>query len=134
MRGIEHLHPYMRNKAEQLVKKCSEKGLIIQITDTKRNKAEQDKLYAQGRTEVGNIVTNCKYPNSYHNWGLAFDFCRADGKGAYNDSDNFFRKVGAVGHELGLTWGGDFKSIVDKPHFETHKYGVLKDLKEWISC
>lgn len=129
MRGTEYLHPYMKNKAEQLVVKCKEKGLIIQITDTKRNKGEQDKLYAQGRTEAGNIVTNCKYPNSYHNWGLAFDFCRADGKGAYNDTDNFFRKVGAVGRELGLVWGGDFKSIKDKPHFETHKYGVLKELK-----
>lgn len=117
-RDITQLHPEAQRLALLLVEKCKEQGLIIKITDCVRSKAEQDALYAQGRTAPGSIVTNVKYPNSRHNWGDAFDFCRNDGKGAYNDSDGFFAKVGAIGKSLGLEWGGDWKSIVDKPHFQ----------------
>ena len=53
---------------------------------------------------------------SQHQWGIAFDFYRNDGKGAYNESDRFFERVGAAGKSLGLGWGGDWNSLVDKPH------------------
>ena len=29
-----------------------------------------------------------------------------------------YKAVGALGMELGLDWGGSWKSIVDQPHFE----------------
>lgn len=123
MRGIEHLIKEAREKAELLVSECAKVGLIVKITDTLRAKQEQDALYNQGRTTAGNIVTNCKYPNSMHNWGVAFDICRNDGRGAYNDSDGWFSKVGAIGERIGLEWGGHFKSFVDKPHFQLKQWG-----------
>lgn len=122
-RDITQLHPEAQRLALLLVEKCKEQGLIIKITDCVRSKAEQDALYAQGRTKPGSIVTNVKYPNSRHNWGDAFDFCRNDGKGAYYDKDGFFAKVGKIGKSLGLEWGGDWKSIVDKPHFQLKGWG-----------
>jgi hypothetical protein len=38
-----------------------------------RTFAEQDALYAQGRTRKGLRVTNAKGGQSYHNYGLAAD-------------------------------------------------------------
>lgn len=122
-RDIKQLHPEAQRLAELLVNECAAAGLKIKITDCLRDKAEQDALYAQGRTAPGNIVTNVKYPSSMHNWGIAFDFCRNDGKGAYYDGDGFFKKVGAIGKKLGLEWGGDWKSIIDKPHFQLAGWG-----------
>lgn len=117
------LHPELNKKLDDLVEKCEAKGLRIKITDTVRTKSEQDALYAQGRTVAGAIVTNVKYPNSMHNWGIAADFCRNDGKGAYNDADGFFAKVGEVAESIGLEWGGRWTGFVDKPHLQMSGWG-----------
>ena len=69
-----------------------------------------------------------KNPYSNHNWGMAFDICRNDGRGDYNDSDSWFKKVGTVGVKLGLEWGGNWKGTPDKPHFELTKYGDTNTL------
>lgn len=129
-RDINLLHPDLQNIVSKFLKECEENGLIVKTTDTFRDKNEQNTLYAQGRTEVGKIVTNVKYPFSNHNWGIAFDFCRNDGKGAYNDYDNFFYKVGQIGKKYGLIWGGDWKELQDKPHFEYLKYGNAQILNQ----
>ena len=122
-RDINQLHPQAKELAEKLVAYCATAGLQIKITDCLRSKAEQDALYAQGRSTAGSIVTSVKYPNSMHNWGIAFDFCRNDGYGAYYDEDGFFKKVGQIGKNLGLEWGGDWTSFVDKPHFQLSGWG-----------
>ncbi len=127
-RDITLLHPEVQAIIPKFLNECKNRGLIVKTTDTVRTKAEQDKLYAQGRTKPGNIVTWVKYPYSNHNWGMAFDICRNDGKGAYNDSDGWFKKVGQVGKSFGLEWGGDWKDTPDKPHFELTKYGDTNTL------
>lgn len=125
MRDITLCHPRLQKLAAELISKCAAKGLQIKIGETLRTKAEQDALYAQGRTTPGNIVTNAPGSSysSYHQWGTAFDIYRADGRGAYYDSDGFFSKVGAIGTSIGLEWGGNWKSIVDKPHFQLPDWG-----------
>ena len=125
MRDVTQLHPDLQKKAKELVDKCAKKGLKIKITECLRTKAEQDALYAQGRTKPGSIVTNAKGSSysSMHQWGVAFDFCRNDGKGAYEDKDGFFTKVGKVGVSIGLEWGGNWRSIKDKPHFQLPNWG-----------
>jgi len=110
MRGLEHLHKTVHAKAELLVSRCLEVGLKVKITDTLRTEAEQNAIPAAN--------TKAKYPMSMHNWGLAFDICRADGKGAYDTSDAFFEKVGRIGESIDLTWGGSWTSFRDLPHFE----------------
>lgn len=122
MRGTQYLHPQAEKLAELLVSECSKQGLNVAITETFRTQAEQDALYAQGRTTSGSIVTYAQYPYSAHCWGVAFDFCKNISGSAYDDSDGFFSKVGAIGKSLGLFWGGDFKSFTDKPHFELPDY------------
>lgn len=128
MRGLKHLHPKARAKAEELQKLCEAKGLSLLITDTLRNKAEQDALYTQGRNASGvivdkaKVVTNAVYPNSPHCWGVAFDFCRNVKEKEYDDSDGFFKTVGNLGKSIGLTWGGDWTNFPDKPHLELPEF------------
>ena len=127
-------HPELQHKAEKLVSACKGQDLLIGIGECYRTVAEQDALYAKGRTEPGSIVTNAKGSSysSHHQWGTAFDIYRNDGEGAYNDSDGFFSKVGAIGVKIGLEWGGNWTSPVDKPHFQLPYWGsttaMLKNL------
>lgn len=125
MRNINQLHPRLQKKITELQEKCKQQGLIIGIGECLRTAAEQDALYAQGRTKPGKKVTNCKGSSysSMHQWGVAFDIYRSDGKGAYYDKDGFFARVGKIGQEIGLEWGGSWKSIVDMPHFQLPDWG-----------
>lgn len=126
MRNINSLHPELIEKLYLLKDICQKNGLKIGIGECVRTAQEQDILYAQGRTKPGNIVTNCKGStySSMHQWGVAFDFYRNDGKGLYNDNDGFFVKVGKIGEDIGLMWGGSWKSPVDKPHFQLPNWGA----------
>ena len=146
MRDITLCHPRLQTLTAQLVDKCAGAGLPIKIGESFRSVAEQDALYAQGRTQPGSIVTNAKGSSysSQHQWGIAADFYRADGKGAYNEAGDYFNRVGAIAKQLGLAWGGDWKSIVDKPHVYLpdwgsgtgilkQKYGTFENFKKtWV--
>lgn len=128
-RDISVCHPRLQVKAIQLVGECEKQGLKIKVTDCFRSREEQDALYAKGRTvpPIGKKYTVTNAPgssySSHHMWGTAFDFCRNDGRDAYDDRDGFFSKVGAIGKNLGLEWGGDWSSLVDKPHFQLPDWG-----------
>ena len=79
--------------------------------------AEQDELFAQGRTKPGKRVTNAKGGESNHNFGVAFDVGVFEGN-AYLDDSPAYDAVGAIGASIGLEWGGHWISLVDKPHFQ----------------
>ena len=112
MRDIRALHPQLQQKLSELQTLCRKNGLPIGIGECLRTIQEQDALYAQGRTEPGNKVTNARGStySSQHQWGIAADFYRNDGTGAFNTAGSFFEKVGALARSLGLGWGGDWKS------------------------
>ena len=125
MRDITLCHPRLQAIASEWVKACESAGLKVAIGETYRTVAEQDALYAQGRTKPGNKVTNARGSSysSQHQWGIAFDFYRADGKGAYNEDGDFFGRAATIAKNLGLAWGGDWKSIVDNPHVYLPDWG-----------
>ena len=133
MRDITLCHPRLQHLATQWQKECLDQGIIVEIGETLRTVKEQDALYEQGRTKPGPIVTNAKGSSysSQHQWGIAFDFylkMDVDGDGkiaddAYNDSKGHFRKAAEIGKKLGLAWGGDWSSIVDKPHLYLPDWG-----------
>ena len=133
-RDISLCHPELQKKAEKLVSACRGQGLLIEIGECYRTVAEQDALYAKGRTAPGSIVTNAKGSSysSHHQWGTAFDIYRNDGTGAYNNSGGFFDLVGTIGVKIGLEWGGNWTSPIDKPHFQLPYWGsttiTLKNL------
>lgn len=139
MRGIEKLHPDLQKLIPKFLEECKKQGLDVLITETLRTQAEQEALYAKGRTVAGKIVTNCRGFQSPHVWGVSFDFCRNVKGREYDNSDQFFNKVGKIaktifdGTEYDLFWGGDFKSFVDMPHIEMIKYLPANSTKDLIS-
>ena len=83
---IELLHPVLRNQAQSLYEEANRRltgRAKMLIVSTLRTFAEQDELYAQGRTKPGKRVTNAKGGQSLHNYGVAIDFALLiDGKTA----------------------------------------------------
>ena len=133
MRVITALHPTLQEKAAQLKEVCGKQGISILYSECLRTKAEQDALYAQGRTTPGRIVTNAKGStySSQHQWGIAIDFyidMDVDGDGskkddAFNNSTGLFNKVGQIAKSIGLGWGGDWTSFKDTPHLYLPDWG-----------
>ncbi|WP_151735796.1 M15 family metallopeptidase [Paenibacillus tengchongensis] len=122
------LHPVVLTAAGALLQRSYARGVPIMITQGMRTIAEQNELYAQGRTKKGPIVTNAKGGSSYHNYGLAIDFALLlpDGKtlawDMNRDGDNDkvadYREVAEEGKKLGFAWGGDWASFKDYSHLE----------------
>jgi peptidoglycan L-alanyl-D-glutamate endopeptidase CwlK len=110
---LTDLLPEVKEKMDKLIQVCDILGMPIRVTSGFRSFEEQNKLYAQGRTTAGNIVTNAKGGESDHNFGKAFDIVFR--KTGYEGDWEF---VGKIGKQLGLKWGGDWKGgFIDKPHF-----------------
>ncbi len=85
-RSIEDLQPIFRARVVEWLNDCATHGLEILITCTLRSRAEQDTLYAYGRTvknpnspasakyPLGKVATNAKAGQSAHQYGIALDF------------------------------------------------------------
>lgn len=115
---IAQVHPELATRVRIVIDNLAAKGHTVEIVQGLRTYAEQNALYAQGRTRKGPIVTNAKGGSSNHNFGLAVDLCPfVNGKPDWN-ATAVFNVIGAEGKRAGLNWGGDFKSLKDLPHLE----------------
>lgn len=116
-KNIATLLPEVQPIARALVQKAALNGIRIKVISGLRTYAEQDELYAQGRTKPGPKVTNARGGYSNHNFGVAFDVGVFEGQKYLEDSVKY-KAVGVLGTDLGLEWGGNWKTIVDQPHFQ----------------
>ena len=74
---IEDLEPQTQALCLAFLQDCEEAGISLRVTHTMRTMDEQAKLYAQGRTLPGAVVTRARPGQSPHNYGMAFDVCFA---------------------------------------------------------
>lgn len=116
-KNIDTLHDKVKPYARALILKAKQKGWNFKITSALRTFEEQDALFAQGRTKPGKIVTNARSGASNHNYGTAFDVTLFNGSQPVWNSP-LYKALGAIGEEIGLEWGGNWKSIKDEPHFQ----------------
>lgn len=148
MADINKLRPKTKQLAQMLIDECKKQGIDIVLIETFRSTETQDAYYAQGRLPLSEVnalrkvaglqpiseyvnekkITNARSGESAHNYGLAFDICpKVNGKLAWNRID-LFDKIGKIASTLvvdgvyKLVWGGNFKSISDKPHFEMENW------------
>lgn len=129
-RKIGDLSTAVQGKCNRFAVECLKSGIDILITSTYRDKESQDALYAQGRTEPGNIVTNAKGGQSFHNWRVAFDVVPLiNGKPVWND-DTLWLSIGHIGKVCGLEWAGDWKKFTEKPHFQYTQGLTIKDFQK----
>jgi len=130
MDKLKLLKPKVKKLALALQKKAQAEGINLIFTCGFRSIAEQNQLYARGRTVPGKIVTIARGGDSLHNYGVAFDICPViGGKAIWNDL-KLFNRIGKIGQELGLEWGGAWSGFVDRPHFQYTAGYFLRDFKQ----
>lgn len=117
------LHPICRDKAIEAYNeaiKTTPDGVHPYIDQTYRTFEESNKLYAQGRTTPGQIVSNAKGGQSWHNYGLALDFhLQINGKDIWDEKNQNWMVVVNCFKQHGFTWGGNFPgTFKDYPHLE----------------
>lgn len=114
----KELLPLVQRKLKAHKDICAKHGLHFLVTCTYRSVDAQNQLYAQGRTKAGNIVTNAKGGQSFHNWRVAYDFVpTVNGKVDWNN-EALFGAIGYFGQQIGLEWGGSWKGFKDMPHMQ----------------
>lgn len=125
LNNLEGLHPKLQEFATELIKVTP---YDITITCGVRTAEEQNKLYQQGRTKAGKIVTKCdgykiksKHQVKADGLGYAFDIAVIiDNKSNWNKK--VFKDVADSARELmkkyNIEWGGDWKNFSDYPHFQ----------------
>ena len=114
---ISTLLPDVQPYARALVQKAALTGITIRIISGTRTWEEQNALYARGRTLPGPKVTNARGGYSNHNFCIAFDVGVFSGQ-RYLAESTHYKVVGGLGMDLGLEWGGNWKTMVDQPHFQ----------------
>lgn len=124
--NIATLHPKVQDYARALIQAAAQQGIAIKVISGTRSYDEQNALYAQGRTKPGVVVTNARAGYSNHNFGIAFDVGVFDAKGSYVEESPLYKVVGSLGSGLGLTWGGNWKTVEDQPHFQLRPQWAAK--------
>jgi peptidoglycan L-alanyl-D-glutamate endopeptidase CwlK len=133
-RSLADLHPKCAAMCQAHQAACAAEGIDLLVTQTLRTAAEQDALYAQGRTAPGKIVTNAQGGDSWHQWGLAYDVVplRA-GKpvwGTRGEDGALWARVGLLGEQCGLEWAGRWTgSLRETAHFQWRGGLSIADLK-----
>lgn len=122
---LDQLGDYTKAKAYEWYNWCVSKQVDILIVQTKRTLEEQKANVANGASQT---------MRSYHLVGQALDFVPVQktgnskgtaewgwyGKAPFSDA---IKKAKAIG----FTWGGDWTSLVDKPHLQWDKIGYGAD-------
>jgi peptidoglycan L-alanyl-D-glutamate endopeptidase CwlK len=127
---LSRLAPALATKGRTLIQRCQEAGIAIRVSQGLRTWAEQDALYVRGRTAPGDIRTNARGGESFHNFGMAFDIVILEsGRITWDPRHPGWRIAGEIGTSLGLLWGGTWKSIRDLPHFEIRAQLTLQECR-----
>src|SRR5262249_27625927 len=117
-RNIQGLEPAVQQAAVGFIRKAKEAGFDIKITSGNRSYAEQNDLFAQGRTRPGPIVTDARGGYSHHNFGLAFDVTLFKNGAIVKDAKEY-AKLAPIAASCGLKWGGNWNTMKgDNDHFE----------------
>ncbi|WP_397538458.1 M15 family metallopeptidase [Rummeliibacillus pycnus] len=130
------LDPIVDEMKNKLINDAANQKIDVIITEGIRSFAKQDELYQQGRTTRGKIVTNTRAGESFHNYGLAFDYALLDKNGEIiwdtnydgngNGKSDWF-EVADIGKKLGFNWGGDWIGFKDYPHLQM-TFGLSIDM------
>lgn len=133
------LHPAFRNAAKAFWVAAEADGLDLVLVTTWRDPAVQAKLYAQGRTEPGKIVTWAKPGQSAHNVtrGGQPASCAIDVAPRhvlrFKDwlpADPAWASIGEVVERIqGLEWGGTWPGRKnDQPHIQLRNWKTITEV------
>lgn len=139
---IHTLVPKAQIAARKVLNLAKTMPFTVKIGSGTRSCAEQNSLYAQGRSEPGHIVTNAQCGQSLHNFGIAWDVDIFVNGEYYDGSDKdpararleektYTDLANAVLAKIpGIDWGGQWK-FVDNPHYQVATGGkTVTQLRE----
>jgi len=119
-KAIATLLPATQRAARRFLRECALHGMDVRVISGTRTYAEQDEIYAQGRTKKpGPIVTRARGGQSNHNFGLAFDVGVFEG-GKYLPDGSEYSMIATL-RPPGVEWGGDWPMSLggpDRPHYQ----------------
>ena len=121
------VNPQLAAKVRQLATLLAGENIDLRVTQGLRSFGAQQKLYAQGRSQPGKIVTNAPPGHSWHEFGLAVDVAPFDSNGQpdWNSGDAAWKRIIGLGESLGMLSGSTFISCPDDPHFQmTGKFPI----------
>jgi hypothetical protein len=110
---VNALHPYFRDKVQQLISICKVKGIELAFVETYRTHAKQAEYKGMGKK-----YTRSGAGKSKHQYGFAVDVVPMVNDSAVWHNALLWRKIGVVGERLGLRWGGRWRRPFDPGHFE----------------
>lgn len=126
--NLKGVHPRLVTLLTEAIKNTP---IDFTIVEGVRTTQRQQELYAQGRTKPGTIVTNVdgikrksNHQPKADGYGYAVDlYPFLSGKVDVNAAKELkviaaHIKVIATQLKIKITWGGDWKSPYDPPHFE----------------
>lgn len=135
-RNIATLHPRAQAKAREFmalaVPLMQQYGAEVKIIGGYRTYAEQDALYAQGRTKPGPVVTKARGGFSNHNFATAWDVGIFKG-GKYLEDSPLYSRLGELADDVGIEWGGNWK-FRDEPHFEVRTGLTMEQKRQRIAA
>lgn len=118
-RLLSELDTKVAAMAEAAIAECRTAKLLLLVTCTYRSGAEQDGLYAQGRTKPGRIVTNARAGQSLHQYRVALDlYPLVNGKPDFSGSAPEWQLIAAIFKRHGFEWAYEWKKFREKPHFQ----------------
>jgi hypothetical protein len=127
---VESLDADFRARVKAWITECCEQKLTPYIYEGRRTMQRQAELWAIGRTTLGKIVTKARPGQSYHNYGLAFDWVplvRHPKKEGYYmamfEDEAAYRKGAAIGKPhliVPISW--------ESGHLQDGKYASLADV------
>ena len=112
-RSISDLRADVAENCRALLMLAEREGLSVLVTETVRDAAYQRMLAEKGYAAKGAVTPSFHAEHA----GLAFDICKNEAGHEYDDPA-FFIRVGEIGKMLGFSWGGDWGSFPDRPHFQ----------------
>lgn len=136
---LDSLLPKVRPLFVQLLDHLQEhfepKGITPKFIAGTRTFAEQEALFAKGRTAPGPRVTNARGGFSNHNYGIAVDIGLFTKEGRYLENSPFYLEIGDVVAKFPqLEWGGSWKSITDEPHVQYRTGKTIAQLRELVKA
>ncbi len=119
--NIATLLPQVKPYARALVNAAAARGIIVKVISGTRSLEEQTILY-QKYQQGGPLAAPPGRSN--HNYGIAFDIGVFTGSldpaqaRTYLGESPDYDRVGSLADDIGLSWGGNWTTSKDKPHYE----------------
>lgn len=108
---LDILHPTFRNKVITLIYECKKKGITLAVVETYRTPKRQNYLKSKHHTRLYGGF-------SKHQHFIAIDVVPIVKGRAHWNNLYLWHKIGIIGEQEGLLWGGRWAKLRDYGHFE----------------